>query len=162
MTAIDPRIEAFVAEARRYCDWALAPDGWDRPAADALSRLVSLYQAALALPTATPDFDEPPEFDVRAEETRVRTACARLPLQYYSEQFDPLVVPPTEEPTVGDLANDISEVFADARKGLLLFDRGYVAAAIWEWTWRFQNHWGRHAACAIRVLHAHFSENGWE
>ncbi|HET9267229.1 MAG TPA: DUF5063 domain-containing protein [Vicinamibacterales bacterium] len=68
----------------------------------------------------------------------------------------------TEPPIVGHLADDISEVFADIRKALVLFDRGHVEAALWEWTFGFQTHWGRHAVSAIRALHSHLSENGWD
>ena len=86
---------------------------------------------------------------------------AGLPLQYYSEQFDPLIVPAAEDATTGDLVDDVSDVFADVRHGLWLFDEGYVAAAVWQWRFLFERHWGRHAICAIRVLHAYLSENGW-
>ena len=124
--------------------------------------MVSLYQAALTLPAPKAEFSDPPQIDVHAEVTRVRAACSRLPVRYYSEQFDTLVVPPTEPTIVGDLVDDISDVFADVRKGIVLFDEGHLSAAHWEWTFGFQAHWGRHAVSAIRALHVHLSENGWE
>jgi hypothetical protein len=96
----------------------------------------------------------------RSEEREaVRQACARLPLRYYSELFNPLSVPAQEEPTVGDLADDIADIFNDVLEGLRCFDYGRVPDAVWEWAFGFQSHWGRHASSAIRTLHAYLAEN---
>jgi hypothetical protein len=68
-------------------------------------------------------------------------------------------VPATEEATVGDLADDIADIFQDVVKGLWYFDHDQEADAVWEWAFGFQTHWGRHASCAIRTLHAYLAEN---
>ena len=158
---MDSALQAFAAEARNYCAWAVSIEEGDQGAATALRRVVALYQAALQLPPASVEGteDDRHEFVDTDERERVRVACARLPLQYYSQQFDPLTVPSTEEPTIGDITDDISDIFRDVRKGLWYFERGRVADAAWEWAFGFQHHWGRHAACAIRTLHAYLAEN---
>jgi hypothetical protein len=112
VTLRDRHVEEFVSEARRFCNWALQPAEANRTAAKALVAL------------ASPDVDEPPEIDIGTETARMRTTFAKLPLRYYSDQFDPLTVPPNEPAVAGDLANDLAEVFEDVRKGLLLFEQG--------------------------------------
>jgi hypothetical protein len=133
----------------------------DQAVSHALRRIVALYQAALKLPAprAEGTHSDALEYVGDTERERVRAACAGLPLQYYSEQFDPLPVPPTEEPTIGDIADDIADIFHDVRNGLWHFDAGRVADAVWEWAFGFQSHWGRHASSAIRTLHAYLAEN---
>ena len=130
---MDPTVQAFAAEARRYCTWAMHIEEGDLPA-----------------------------FASGEDREAVRVACARLPLQYYSELFDPLPMPATEEPVVGDIADDIADIadiFSDVLEGLRLFDRERVPDAVWQWAFGFQRHWGRHASCAIRTLHAYLAEN---
>lgn len=153
-------LQVFAAAARRYCAWAVSIEEGETGAATALRRIVDLYQAALGLPTHSIEGtqDDLVEFGTDEREV-VRVACARLPLQYYSEQFDPLTVPPAEDATIGDIADDISDIFADVRKGLYYFDRGQFSDAAWEWSFGFQIHWGRHAVCAIRALHAWLAEH---
>jgi len=158
---MDSPLQAFAAEARNYCDWAIRIEDGDHGAANALRRIVALYQAALQLPPASVEGtqDDPLEFAGTEGRERVRAACARLPLQYYSEQFDPLSVPSAEESTIGDIADDIADIFHDVQKGLWHFDRGRMPDAAWEWAFGFQSHWGRHAVCAMRALHAYLGEN---
>ena len=158
---MDPTVQAFAAEARRYCAWAIRIEEGDQGAANALRRIVALYQAALRLPEPSADGTQGdlPAFARGEEREAVRVACARLPLQYYSELFDPLPVPATEEPVVGDIADDTADIFSDVLEGLRLFDRERVPDAVWQWAFGFQSHWGRHASCAIRTLHAYSAEN---
>jgi hypothetical protein len=158
---MDPTVQAFAAEARIYCAWALNIEEGDQGAASALRRIVAVYQAALRLPEPSVEGtqDDLPAFVSREEHEAVRQACARLPLQYYSELFNPLPVPAKEEPTVGDLADDIADIFDDVLEGLRCFDHGRVPDAVWQWVFGFQRHWGRHASCAIRTLHAYLAEN---
>jgi Domain of unknown function (DUF5063) len=153
-------LQAFAAEARRYCAWAVSIEEGETGAATALRRIVDLYQAALGLPAASSE-DTPGDLAEFGSDEQgvVRLACARLPLQYYSEQFDPLAMPSTEDATIGDIADDIVDIFADVRKGLYYFDRGQFSDAAWEWSFGFQSHWGRHAVCAIRALHAWLAEH---
>ena len=53
----------------------------------------------------------------------VFTRAGNLPLNYYSEVFNPIPVP-AEEPVVGDLADDIADIYGDIERGLKLLDVG--------------------------------------
>ena len=84
-------------------------------------------------------------------------SLAQLPLRHYGEVYDPLLMPP-EEPVVGDVADDIADIYRDVATGLRLFDAGDEAEALWEWGFLFRIHWGEHASSAIRVLHAYLAQ----
>jgi len=153
--------ERFSREARRFIDWA---DGSESSgtmlARVALRRMVALYAAALELPQpwsegVSAKHPSEPALAERLEALRERAAA--IPLQYYSEIFSPLVLPP-EEPVVGDLADDLLDIYRDVAVGLALYEAGGVEDAIWQWAFRFQTHWGEHASSAIRALHCYLSQ----
>jgi hypothetical protein len=152
--------ERFSHEARRFVAWA------DGSASDetlkapvALRRVVALYAAALELPqpwsegvTAEPG----PGPALTEGMNSVRLRAMAIPLQHYSEIFSPLV--PPEEPEVGDLADDLVDIYRDVAVGLSLYDAGSAEDAIWHWGFNFQIHWGKHASSAIRALHCYLSQ----
>jgi len=151
----------FAEEARRFVEWADGAIGDPQlHAADALRRVLALYTAALQLPQpwsqgvkgATP---EVPHLAERL--ARVQQRAASLPLQYYSEIFSPLVLAP-EAPVVGDLADDLADIYRDVATGLHLLDTGRVDDALWQWGFNFQIHWGQHASSAIRALHCYLAQ----
>jgi hypothetical protein len=50
-----------------------------------------------------------------------------LPLNHYSTCFDPLIVP-AEEPVVGSIPDDLADIWRDVKRGLALYEAGYVEA----------------------------------
>jgi len=153
--------ERFSLEARRFVDWAdgsASPDTLKAPLA--LRRVVALYAAALDLPQPWSEgvSAEPPASPAMEQRwSAVRARAAAIPLQHYSEIFSPLMLPP-EAPVVGDLADDIADIYRDVANGLALYDAGCVDDAIWQWGFSFQSHWGEHASSAIRALHCYLSQ----
>jgi len=154
--------ERFSLEARRFVDWADGSVSNDTLTAPiALRRVVALYAAALELPqpwiegVSTQPEPEPAFFGARL--TAVRSRAAAIPLQHYSEIFSPLVSAP-EEPVVGDLADDLLDIYRDVAVGLQLYEAGRIDDAIWHWGFNFQLHWGKHASSAIRALHCYLSQ----
>lgn len=148
--------EAFADEARRFVGWATgSTDPTPMTASSALHHLVALYAAGLALSNdarvLVPSTDTSCE-DLTDELGMVAERVAALPVGYYGSLLDPLAVPPGET-GVGDLADDLADVFADVAQGLRLFDRGHVDDAVWSWRFALGTHWGEHATSAIRVLH---------
>lgn len=147
-------MDSLISTARVFCAWCKSdPDTESKEAQYALSLLVRLYSQALEL-------DAPMEFDSDIktdpiDDNQWREIVGRagaLPFNYYSTIFNPLVVP-SEEPVVGDLADDIADIYRDLCTGVALFDSGYKAEAQWELYFSFHSHWGRHASSAIAVLH---------
>lgn len=160
-------VERFAAEAVEFRDWARAgTDSGSAAARNALIRIGRLYLAALDLPPAWSDeLEGASDADAasvsRDELQAVRKAAARIPLGFYSEIFNPLPVPP-EEPVVGDLADDIEDIYSDVVRGLQLFEQGERAQAVWEWGFCLRIHWGEHATSAIRALHCWLAENDFD
>jgi Domain of unknown function (DUF5063) len=68
----------------------------------------------------------------------------------YWEVSDPYEA---SEPVCGSLTDDLLDVYADVRRGLDLWDGSHQQAAIWEWRFHFDIHWGDHAVDALRALH---------
>ena len=148
-------VERFLSVARRFEEWAArGTDQGIDAAQNGLRLIAQLYSAGLELPgfpdEVDPDFEKALVSD--AERLQVFEHSARLPIQYYSEIFDPLPVPPDEEPVTGNLADDIADIFRDVVEGIRLFDRGQESEAVWKWVFGIHSHWGEHATSAMRAL----------
>ncbi|WP_078118517.1 DUF5063 domain-containing protein [Thiosocius teredinicola] len=74
-----------------------------------------------------------------------------LAFNYYRMVGDPEQIP-GQEPVVGDLADDLRDIYVDLKSGLSVFDAGCEAQAEDEWRITFYLHWGQHAANVIFVL----------
>jgi hypothetical protein len=69
---------------------------------------------------------------------------------FYWEVFNPLE---EDEAVVGDLRDDLRDIYRDIKEGFVAFERGHVNYAIWHWKFHFIVHWGDHLVDALRVLH---------
>lgn len=145
-------IANFAEVARGYCSWcegeSLGPD----PASQAAGWLARLYAAALVLPDRDAENDrELPDLPQPGAD------CAKSNLApflgwYYREFFDP---DPTlaDESGMGDVGDDLMDIYRDVRAGLVLFDSGDVNDAVWHWSFLHRIHWGRHAVGGLLALH---------
>jgi Domain of unknown function (DUF5063) len=158
-------VERFAAEAVAFHEWAITgTDSGADAARNGLVGITRLYLAALELPPPWAEelADQPDAMRVGVEEWRVvHSASARLPLSYYGEVFDPLPFP-SEEPVIGDLADDIADIYRDVVSGLREYQAGRRAQAVWEWGFGFRHHWGEHATGAIRALHCLLASNAFD
>jgi len=115
--------------------------------------LVELHAAALALPVRLESAFDPRE--MRMEEAQWKRAYQRfgaLPVGLYGVA----VAPGTDlvaEQGVGDLADDLADIYRDVSEGLSLWDAGHLREALWTWVFSFETHWGQHLVDAQRVLH---------
>jgi hypothetical protein len=149
--------EKFAILARSYCEWAEGvPENPKQEALCALSLLTELCSCALTLPET---FEDGEAENISGEDyALVFKRFGALPFNYYANCFDPLALP-AEEPVVGDLADDLADIWRDLRAGLSLFDSGYKVAAARNWRFAFRIHWGRHAAAALYPLHCWLAEH---
>ena len=154
---------SFVQAVNEYCAWAEArPEDSVTEARTALRLLVRLYGDALPL-------EPPPEVDYelngtslsQKEWTTFFKRFGALPFTYYGVACDPHLDAP-EEPGVGDLADDLADIYRDLNEGLALERAGHHAEAIHNWWFSFRHHWGNHATSAIHALHTWFEkEAAW-
>ena len=152
------RVDAFATAAEAYCRW-VEGDARDpvQDAAMARALTAELFRRAVDLPHMfESDLDAP---DIGADDyQRIYRRLGSLPFNYYSECFNPLVVP-AEEPVTADLADDLADIWRDVKSGLLVYRTGKRAAAGWQWRFHFEAHWGHHAAAAMYALQSWFSVN---
>jgi hypothetical protein len=166
-----PSLVTFARLAEEYCltierREQIADAGF-LPAIHSL--LPRLYSAALALPDTdilfpdTDDIDgdadyEPPDRNPdRASHDEWREIYRSLEQligsrNYYREVFDPYE-PVTEKEVTGSIADDLTDIYRDLRTGLAAWKRGDSRAALWEWRFPFETHWGEHATSALRAIH---------
>ena len=152
-----PPVMGFIASVEHFLGWARSEPGEPEAEARLVFRLLAdLCREVLLIPDAAPSEDkvEIPRADDH-EWRRIYERAAALPVQYYSVVFDPLEVPPSEA-VVGDLADDLADIYRDLDYGHKLYEAGEHAEAAWQWRFSF-NHWGRHAMEGMRAIHAHLS-----
>jgi hypothetical protein len=145
-----PEVALFVDQVRQFCDFVEKAGEYSlaKRLSTARQRLLALYETAAVLPEV-----EPPD-GVNAPRTSAR------PTQWpgfessdpYWEVFDPYE---KSEPVGGSLTDDLLDIYDDLRRGLALWDADGVTkiAAIWQWRFHFEIHWGDHAIDALRALH---------
>jgi hypothetical protein len=142
-------VAAFVVQAQQFCDFIEKASTF--PLAERLAtarlRLLELYEAGCALPHV-----EPPEgFDAGPNPATPPGWVGFEKFEAYWEVFDPYV---DEAPVTGALSDDLLDVYFDVHRGLKLWEsHAPLAAAIWEWRFHFDAHWGEHAVDALRALH---------
>lgn len=161
MTDVDEaHLDAFAAAAEEYCAWAEGEAGGPLHEARMARTLVAeLFRRALDLRQVDGDGEGPHISD--DEYHAVYRRLGVLPFNYYSECFQPLIVP-AEEPVTADLADDLADIWRDVKAGLLPFRNGNRAAAAWRWRFHFDVHWAHHATAALYALQAWFSEHAHE
>jgi hypothetical protein len=166
MPATVDAVPQFAAEAARFREWALdGTDSGELAVRNALIRIGTLYLAALELPPEWSEelADAPDAQGISSDERWAihRGIAARLPFGDYARMFDPFVLPP-EEPVVGSIADDVADIYGDVAGGLIEYEAGRTAQAVWEWGFQLRSHWGRHATDAIYALHIWLTENAWD
>jgi hypothetical protein len=150
---IPAEVVAFEQLARRYCGWSEGePENPHIELSIAMRQVCAVYAAALAIPGADPDPTAPNQFVDKNDCQAIYRRFQLLPFQNYGEVFDPTVVPP-ETPVVGDLADDLLDIYADLKAGLLYYDAGHIPTAVYEWRFSWAIHWGRHATSALKAMH---------
>ncbi len=148
-------VDRFILLVREYCCWA---EGQALPSEEEAKRatglLARLYAAALELPSIEPQSDELGEGVSDDELQRVCKRFASLPFQYYFEIFNPVAAPP-EEAVLGDLCDDLADIYRDLKDGLAMLEGGSERDAIFHWKTHFEFHWGRHTTSALHALHCY-------
>jgi hypothetical protein len=144
-----PEVCAFVDQARQFCDFIEKANEWPRGErlSGVRSRLLALYEAG----TSLPDVEPPDGFDAGPSPDPPKSWRGFDDFDVYWGVFDPYQ---ESAPVAGSLTDDLLDVYRDVRRGLALWDsRAPRAAAIWEWLFHFDVHWGDHAVDALRALH---------
>jgi len=122
--------------------------------------LLNLYSKGLNLQTidlvSNEDFQEKADNDL-FESVKQQTAELIGKQQYYRSIFDPTEnVFGSEKPVIGDLLDDIMDIYKDLKHQLMIFDlntEDSMESAIWSMKSDFWFHWSHHAIDAMRTIH---------
>ncbi len=159
---MDDSITHFATVARSFCAWAEAqPGAVEAEAKMALRLLADLSSAIMATPSLGRCEVVEGERISNKEWKDIYRRFGSLPFNYYSTFFNPTKVN-EDESVVGDLADDLADMYRDIKDGLRLYDHGHIAEAVWSWRNSFQTHWGRHATNALYVLHTWWADESIE
>lgn len=156
-------VHAFATEATLFKSWAETGNKQSGAAArEALTRIVTIYSAALQLPReySTNTLANAAE-EITSSECPDVSAAKSLPLDFYAE-VDPLITYQTQEFSLGSLVDDIQDIYQDVVSGLRIYQAGSPHKAAQHWQISFQTHWGEHASSALRALHAWLTANNPE
>ena len=147
-------IEAFVENVRSYCEWIEARE----------HDLLKARQLILSLMTSIPYLVAPPsnkdgdaEYPHKGHDEwkLIHKSLADFPFQYYREVFDPLEMG-NDEPVTGDVHDDLADIYGDLWHGLQAHESGDGIYAVGHWRESYFQHWGDHAASALRAIDQHY------
>ncbi|HKV28856.1 MAG TPA: DUF5063 domain-containing protein [Candidatus Acidoferrales bacterium] len=116
--------------------------------------LSQLYSFAVGLHYVEPATDQLPDLRIPKEESMAVWNALRRKLgaiESYWTIFDPREL---GEPVQGSLANDLVEIYEDLRENIA-FAKSNAQPADIQWSWResFSEHWGNHAADALKAIY---------
>ncbi len=162
----NPAANAFATTAQRFCTlMESAIRDRDLWLADVLVALATVYAAAplvreIPFPESAGKKNIPEDFRVSNDEWNSLYQHLKQtlgPAAHYSAYFNPAAAAPTDEPTQGDLADDLADIYRDLKPGLRAWiteDDRYLEDILYQWTHMgHPHHWGRHAVDAMRALH---------
>ncbi len=154
MKDIDPKIAAFAEIAKRYCEWAEKIIGDPEMEIRTAERLLAELHLNVIKLSYVGD-GEGTEYEISSEEwSIVRERFEHLPINIYWDVCNPLK---EEPPVLNLLSDDLADIYNDVKVGLVLYRRGHVADAVWEWRFNFKIHWGAHLTSAQRAIRSYLS-----
>lgn len=155
---IDAATSRFAETVRGYCRWVEGEPASNEVEAKTARLLVArLYAQALELSAAASWNGDAPEISHEVW-VSVFKRFASLSVSYYGECLDPLEVPASDT-CLGDLGDDLADIWRDLKPGLDVFDSGEIEGAVFEWQQGFRIHWGMHAASALYILQRWIERN---
>ena len=146
----------LVETARSYCnliDRAQARNDWLVPLFQILPRLhaevVALHdQGEGSFPPEMADFDD--RFDLFSQ---LRSWLGERDM-YWLEYDQPADVPSDDEHRTGSLADDLTDIYFELKRGLQLLDAAGPDEVAHLWEIGFKHHWGQHLVDAERHLYS--------
>jgi hypothetical protein len=143
---------AFAEIARGFCAWCESSTLGAQPERDASIWLARLHAAALVLPDVGCDNEDGLPNLPEGGLAQATANLAHFVGWYYREFFDP---DPSldDEAVMGDIGDDLLDIYSDVKAGLVLMDQGKRTEALWHWAFLHRIHWGRHAVGALFALH---------
>ena len=150
--------ESFTENVIAFCEWA---EGKNHSLIEARQHLVTLMHSIPHLESYRGAVETDEEHESRGH-NRWKKDMERfsdLPFQYYRTVFDPHEFEEKEEVIVGDLIDDLSDIYGDLLEGLSTYRKGYKKEAIGSWIQSYFFHWGHHASQALLAIDQFYRNN---
>ncbi|MFF0597169.1 DUF5063 domain-containing protein [Streptomyces antibioticus] len=97
-------------------------------------------------------YEPDPGFEPDVDELRENLARLLDPVDIYSEVFDPYE--PRRAPVPARISDDLADVIADLRHGMVHYKAGRTTEALWWWQFSYFSNWGSTASATLRALHS--------
>jgi Domain of unknown function (DUF5063) len=140
---------------KEFCSWAESES--DKPEVElvkALHLLSRLYSNALMLKMANCVTEHEAIHISNEQWNIIFKRFGSLPFNYYPD-VDDITEIETPSTSLGDVADDLADIYRDLKAGLWLYEQGYELEADYEWKFNFNVHWGIHAVNAMNALHSY-------
>jgi hypothetical protein len=111
--------------------------------------LLDLYTKGLYLPEVEPENDNVIDFEI---------SIPKIGFNQFDPYWEVFNHYRLEEPVGASLSDDISDIYHDVKRGIILSEQKEQLKAIWHWKFQFDIHWGNHAVDALRALHSAISK----
>jgi hypothetical protein len=95
-------------------------------------------------------YEPDPGFEPDVDDLRERLARMLDPVDVYSEVFDPYE--PRKAPVPARISDDLADVIADLRHGMVHYRAGRSLEALWWWQFSYFSNWGSTASATLRAL----------
>jgi hypothetical protein len=147
-------IKEFAKLTEQFCLWTESLRIKDDVDLNELLILLSaLFNKALLMPLPEiNNSDEEAERLSQKEWNNIHKKFTPIQFQYYREIFDPHDFN-EDEPVTGDLHDDLADIYGELKPALLLFQKGFINEAAFEWKSSFGYHWGEHILSAMRSIY---------
>ena len=163
-----PVFENYLSLARKYCYSCESAIKGDQQLflSQIQGLMLELYSLGRLLPeinASEQDFDS--MFERNDKEVQGIIAD-KVPFSYYWQALEPFSV---DEPPlgVGDLLDDLGDIYVDFKRAILLYDSkldGAQQEAYWKLKFDFDHHVADHTMNAMKAIHDYMSKdgnNGW-
>jgi len=141
------QVKEFYEQADEYCRFISENVITADTVPYVMELLMQLYISAMNLPETEPETIA--SLSDISEAVAIRFSD-QIPTTYW-EIFDPHA---DKDTVCGDLIDDLSDIAADLKAGMIEYEAGRFGNAVFEWKFGLNNHWGQHIVDALRALHA--------
>lgn len=152
---------ALLKVAQNFCTFIENETGVNKNefVQNARKHVAALYSAALQIPKLAYDnngSDIDNSFTEETKNSRTKSIYSRTPFQYYWITLKPFQLDGEIETGLGDLGDDLLDIYKDLKKSLLAYNSPGEHArerALWLLAFGFNYHWGQHCVDALRAIH---------
>jgi hypothetical protein len=150
-----PEATHLVNAAERFCAWA---EGEHHLLIDARQHVLELMACIPPLQHLRYAGSSESDFPRRGHEawTHDIKRFSDLPFQFYRVVFDPHDLDAIDEPVMGNLQDDLADIYGDLWHGLQAYRGGDSDEAISLLVDSYFFHWGRHASSALAAIDTYY------